>query len=356
MNMIASQTITMSSVEIAEFCDKDHKNVLADIRRTLKKLGIQPAEFSARYTDKKGEQREYIRLPRRETLIVVAGYRLDVRAKIIDRLDELEQAQRRPMTSAEMFLQNAELLLNLERQQAENQQALKAIGSRVDLIEDTAPLKAKPQNTETITEIRRRMNKKHGLPERIINEVMTKLPYSPRPFAMVRNSNENAQGSSFAVWLIKDVTKLFDRFVSECRPATKTTCTHPSIDGRFKMIGPAEAATSPSRGSQSPQGNTNMDTNSTAAACPATVPYSGHLPVEELDMVFAQIRTLRMAVQAASQGINDLAMEDAEIMLGRIVDQLDPIRTFLAENDFPEVKMPFLECRREWFARKVGGA
>jgi hypothetical protein len=100
-----------------------------------------------------------------------------------------------------------------------------------------------------------------------------------------------------------------------------------------------------------------MKTNSTAAACPATVPYSGHSPIDEIDMVFAQLRTLRMAAQADSQGINDLSMNDVDIMLSRIVDQLDPIRAFLAENEgFMEVTTPFLECRRDWFARKGGVA
>lgn len=126
---------------------------------------------------------------------------------------------------------------------------------------------------------------------------------------------------------------------------------------RAEKNGPAEAATSPSRGSTSPKGNPNMKTNSTAAACPATVPYSGHSPVDEIDMVFAQLRTLRLAAQADSQGINDIASADIEIMLGRVIDQLDPIRAFLAENeDFTGTETAFLECRREWFARKVGAA
>lgn len=123
--------------------------------------------------------------------------------------------------------------------------------------------------------------------------------------------------------------------------------------------GPAEVAASPSHGSQNPIGrkSKNMQSNTTAAACPATVPYSAHSPIDEMDMAFAQLRTLRLAVQADSMGINDIAMVDVEIMLGRVIDQLDPIRAFLAENDdFADVQTPFLECRREWFARKGGVA
>lgn len=97
-------------------------------------------------------------------------------------------------------------------------------------------LKVKPQHTETITEIRARINKQYGLPQRVITEVVTKSPYRPRVFAMVKNSHENAQGSSFAVYQIIDITKLFKRFVRECQPVTVTTATHPDIEGRFKMV------------------------------------------------------------------------------------------------------------------------
>ena len=236
MNILANPAVMMTSVEIADFCGKAHKHVLTDIRRTLTQLGLQPAGFSARYLDAKGEERECIRLPRRETLIVVSGYRLDVRAKIVDHLDALEQALRRPMSPAEMFMQNAELLLNLERQHAEHSQALRAIDVRLDLVEGTVPLKAKPQHTETKSEIKIRINKLYGLPSWLIDEVLTSISYRPPVFAMVKNSHESAQGSSFAVYQIVDVTKLFKRFVSECVRATPTTAKHPAIDRRFQLI------------------------------------------------------------------------------------------------------------------------
>lgn len=82
---------TMSSREIAELTGKQHKHVLTDIRKMLGDLKIQPAEFSARYLDAKGEARECYDLPKRESLILVSGYSVELRAKIIDRWAELER-------------------------------------------------------------------------------------------------------------------------------------------------------------------------------------------------------------------------------------------------------------------------
>jgi phage regulator Rha-like protein len=80
----------MSSLEIAELTGKLHKNVLADIRRMLTELGLQPADFSARYRDEKGEVRVCARLPKRETMILMTGYSVPMRAAVVDRWAELE--------------------------------------------------------------------------------------------------------------------------------------------------------------------------------------------------------------------------------------------------------------------------
>jgi len=88
----------MSSLEIAGLTGKAHKNVLADIRKMLTELGNQPAEFSARYFDAKREERECFNLPQRECLILVSGYSVPMRAKIIDRWQELEAAVRNEHT------------------------------------------------------------------------------------------------------------------------------------------------------------------------------------------------------------------------------------------------------------------
>jgi phage regulator Rha-like protein len=88
--------MTMSSREIADLCEKRHDNVMRDIREMLGELhgqgGILKFEDTHR-NSQNGQAYPIFRLPKRETLILVSGYRLDLRAKIIDRWQELEEKQ-----------------------------------------------------------------------------------------------------------------------------------------------------------------------------------------------------------------------------------------------------------------------
>jgi len=86
--------LTMSSVEIAELTGKEHKNVMVDIREMLKSLNKAVADFSATAfyeVNNAKREREIFNLPKRETLILVSGYSIQMRAKIIDRWQELEK-------------------------------------------------------------------------------------------------------------------------------------------------------------------------------------------------------------------------------------------------------------------------
>ena len=87
---------TMSSREIAELCDRRHDNVMRDIRDMLTQLYGKDAalKFEGSYIGQDGSTRPCFNLPKRETLILVSGYNIPVRAKIIDRWQELEAAQR----------------------------------------------------------------------------------------------------------------------------------------------------------------------------------------------------------------------------------------------------------------------
>ncbi|QXC58681.1 phage antirepressor KilAC domain-containing protein [Vibrio mimicus] len=88
--VMTQQEVTMSSREIAELTGKEHKNVLADIRKML--VEIQSAEKSAEYIDGKGRPQPVILLNKEESLCLVAGYSAALRMAIIKRWQELENA------------------------------------------------------------------------------------------------------------------------------------------------------------------------------------------------------------------------------------------------------------------------
>ena len=114
---------TMSSREIAELTGKEHRHVLVDIRVMLCELYPRPnvdpaticygekvrissfesiADFPTIankgvkiHRDNLGSIAEIL-LPKRETLVLISGYRVDLRARIIDRWQELEAKQIEP--------------------------------------------------------------------------------------------------------------------------------------------------------------------------------------------------------------------------------------------------------------------
>lgn len=84
-------TIAMSSREIAELCEKEHKNVMADIRGMLEELGETSAKFSADLPDAYGRAQPCFNLPKDLTITLVSGYNVKLRKRIIDRWIELER-------------------------------------------------------------------------------------------------------------------------------------------------------------------------------------------------------------------------------------------------------------------------
>lgn len=116
---------TMSSVEIAKLTGKEHKNVLADTRNMLNDLGKAAADFSATaiVDGPNGSKREIevFNLPKRETLILVSGYNIAMRAKIIDRWQDLEAKQQFAIPNT---LSGALMLAAKQAEQIEKQGAL----------------------------------------------------------------------------------------------------------------------------------------------------------------------------------------------------------------------------------------
>lgn len=91
--------LTMSSLEIAALTGKDHKHVMRDIRVVLDELGEDESKFGSIYLDAYQRQKPCFGLPRREVDILLTGYSVPLRAKVIDRWHQLEAEVAKPTFS-----------------------------------------------------------------------------------------------------------------------------------------------------------------------------------------------------------------------------------------------------------------
>ncbi len=84
---------TMSSREIAELTEKEHKHVLRDIRVMLEQLDYRGPGLVQFWTDpqSKRDYHEYL-LPEDLTITLVSGYSVQMRHRIVKRWQELEAA------------------------------------------------------------------------------------------------------------------------------------------------------------------------------------------------------------------------------------------------------------------------
>ncbi|MBJ7583006.1 phage regulatory protein/antirepressor Ant [Aeromonas veronii] len=162
--MKANANPVMSSVEIADLTGKRHDNVMADIRKMLTELyprgcpeisgvGQEPYHrgdrtqykylredtiqalmdfgtggksteypFEGTYiNEQNGQSYKCFNLPKRECLILIAGYKITLRARIIDRWQELEQQANQP---AMMIPQTLPEALRLAAELAEQKMEL----------------------------------------------------------------------------------------------------------------------------------------------------------------------------------------------------------------------------------------
>ena len=82
--------INMTSLEIAELTGKQHSNVCRDIRNQLEQQKLDQFIFESIFLDSYNREQKCYSLDYEQLMILVSGYSIPLRAKIIKRWTELE--------------------------------------------------------------------------------------------------------------------------------------------------------------------------------------------------------------------------------------------------------------------------
>ena len=138
----------MSSLEISEMMDKEHKNVMRDIRKLVDDGAINQLRSElVEYRDAKGELRPMYLLDFESTMVLITGYDAKRRAIVIDRWLKLERGEAHPLHSIEnerIAMQEKIIKLHREKDELwdrvirlteENHELLKSVPSPEEVIQ-----------------------------------------------------------------------------------------------------------------------------------------------------------------------------------------------------------------------------
>ncbi len=130
--LVAVQTKTMLSTEIAALCNKRHDHVMRDITVIVEQLKDSPnlgSVFkSSTYLAGNGKQEKCYSLDHEATMVVVTGYDVIARTKVIRRWVELETQLVRPLTQLEILSQSIGIL-------TEHDKRLTATETKIDQLQ-----------------------------------------------------------------------------------------------------------------------------------------------------------------------------------------------------------------------------
>jgi Rha family phage regulatory protein len=115
---------TMTSLEIAEVTGRQHSNVLRDIRNILEQIEDK-AQFTfelGSYLDANGQSRPMYSLTKKDSILLASGYDANLRAKIINRWEQLEIEKRNGGFEIPKTYSAALMLAAKQAEEIENQQ------------------------------------------------------------------------------------------------------------------------------------------------------------------------------------------------------------------------------------------
>lgn len=112
---------TLTSLEVAEITGKEHRNILADIRDEISKLGDERGLLifqQSYYTNLQNKQQPMFVLNYKGVLQLGARYNAEIRFKLIEKIEQLQK----PMTVEDMIIMQAN--------------EMKSVKHRIDIVEN----------------------------------------------------------------------------------------------------------------------------------------------------------------------------------------------------------------------------
>ena len=104
---------TLTSLEVAQIAGKEHKNILADIRDEISKLGEERGRLifqQSYYTNLQNKQQPLFILNYKGVLQLGARYNAATRFKLIEKIEQLQK----PMTVEDMIIMQANEMKNVK--------------------------------------------------------------------------------------------------------------------------------------------------------------------------------------------------------------------------------------------------
>ncbi|MGB4497247.1 MAG: hypothetical protein WBI40_00990 [Methylococcaceae bacterium] len=144
MNLQTTNPVkTMSSVEIVKIINDMREEGAAVLthdnfmKKVIKVLGEKDAvKFNAIYKDSMNREKPCYALPKREASLMVMSENYKVQAAVYDRMTELEQqvTQPKPLSPAEMFLEQAKLSVEFEKRISSNEIKVNRVEAKIEQI------------------------------------------------------------------------------------------------------------------------------------------------------------------------------------------------------------------------------
>jgi phage regulator Rha-like protein len=137
---LVHETDKMTSLQIADITGKMHKDVLESIRKMEKAwVKVTGRNFPlSEYTDATGRKLPMYELSKQECLYIATKFNDESRAKLVIRWEKLETEKQltKPLSQAEMFLQNAQLMVEHDRRLNDVENKLHVLESKTQTLPD----------------------------------------------------------------------------------------------------------------------------------------------------------------------------------------------------------------------------